>query len=829
MRLAPPLALLALLAPSACRAPAPDDPPAATAPLDFAAAGCLLTSPPGGCALAASSTLALWLPLSPHDALTVGGGQLVDRRSRGRGQLVHVRPDAERGALRITARTATRTAELRLTLTTATATTPASDALAAGRRALRSGDSATALDRLREAEAGPPLLARRAAMLGAWVAAVTVGDPVEAERRLGRSTSTGPRGEDLDRLDGEGAALAAYHRGLLSAMQGDRRGALEALERAGRLAEQLDLPLLDTVRQLEALQLVEIGRADEAVQLLEGLVAVAGALPPRARADLLNNLAAARTVAGQPPARARLELRQALDDYQASEAVMEANNARASLALLELEDGQPEAARDQLAQIAGPVLPVTAAWQRLLQARVDEPTRPRSRACTAYARLAADARQAQWGAIEARAELGVGRCYEAAGRPAEARAAYQRAAAALDDEGAKIPLDRGTLERMDGRAEVEAHLLRGEIFDDGWDAVRRRRLQDLERVARARAPGAPGSPQREQWLARLAAYRAARSALDAAALDAWQSTTAEAPARQAELQRLGVEVRHQLRALLGTSSAAPAAPPPLPALAPGELRLVATQAAGHPLILGRTDQGGWTWSPGRGGSGPTGRPALPVIAAAAATVTVIGERTPELAQLIGDRPWAHTTDLGPAPREVASPQRALVVADPRGDLPQARREGDEVSALLRAHGWTVELRTGAAATRAAVEAGLAEVALLHYAGHGRDLDDRRWDGALLLADGQLEVADVVASATVPRWVVLSGCQTAVIGRGDLTLAQAFVVAGAQAVVATATVVDDALARGFAQRLYGGPAERWALDQVYPAARGSDDVFRLVVR
>jgi hypothetical protein len=220
-------------------------------------------------------------------------------------------------------------------------------------------------------------------------------------------------------------------------------------------------------------------------------------------------------------------------------------------------------------------------------------------------------------------------------------------------------------------------------------------------------------------------------------------------------------------------------------------------------------------------------PALPALRRAvdeAHTLRVLGEATAELRALLGARSWAHTADLAPLTRD-SSPQRALVLADPRLDLPQARREGEEVAQRLRERGWSVELRTGADVRRLDVERRLGEVVLLHYAGHGRDQAEGRWDGALLLADGELEVADIVAADVVPRWVVLSGCQTAMIGQGDLSLAQAFVLAGAEAVVATSSVVGDRRAREFSSALYAVSAERWSPQTAFEA----DETFRLLVR
>ena len=68
------------------------------------------------------------------------------------------------------------------------------------------------------------------------------------------------------------------------------------------------------------------------------------------------------------------------------------------------------------------------------------------------------------------------------------------------------------------------------------------------------------------------------------------------------------------------------------------------------------------------------------------------------------------------------------------------------------------------------------------------------------------MSDVFALSSVPRLVVLSGCET---GRSDgLGLAHAFVAAGARAVVGITRVVPDAGARAAMQVFYANlPANK----------------------
>lgn len=809
--------LLALFAVAACRAGEAPPP----RPLDAVLAGCDAGSTWARCLVTRGSTLSVWLPISAHEVVAVSGPATpIDHAARDTGVLHRfaiTRPD---GTLRIDAKTGTITRTLELALAPAVTDTSTraeesqAAALTAAREALRGGDTAKALELLTRAERGDPFHARRAAMLGAYVAAVMVGDHVDAERRLARMVPS-------SNLDGEGTALADFHRGLILSMTGDRRAALEALEPARRMATRLDLELLAQVRELEAVQLLEIGRADEAVAILEALATKADTMRRWPRADLLNNLASARIRAGTNLERARRELERALADYTSAEALVDANNARVTLAALELEAGDLTAAKRTLEAVGGgPELPITAAWRRLVTARIHLASGALARACEDYRRLAEDARRVLWWSIEAQAELGLGACLEAQSRDTLAMKAYERARAALDESGTAIPIDRGTLERMDGRAELEARVVRLWLElgapDRAFREARASRLQSIARIARARAHESLSPAAREQWLEALAKYRVAREALDRAALERWQSTTADAPRVEAELQRLRTEVSVRLRELLGVT-AAPA--PEIPEIARGELRLLSLPIDARTVTFAGThDRVLATWDPRT----------LAAEVAAAGRLRVIATPSPALARLLGSRPWAYTTDLPSAPHTIET-RRALVVADPRGDLPHARREGQEVVAALRAQGWEVETLFGAEARRDALERALSRISLFHYAGHGRDRPERRWDGALLLAEGELEVSDIVATSTVPPFVVLSGCETAALEHGDLTLAQAFAIAGAEAVVATSTVVDDAVARDFARSLYAAPAESWSLVEAYTEASRVEGVFRLLVR
>lgn len=174
---------------------------------------------------------------------------------------------------------------------------------------------------------------------------------------------------------------------------------------------------------------------------------------------------------------------------------------------------------------------------------------------------------------------------------------------------------------------------------------------------------------------------------------------------------------------------------------------------------------------------------------------------------------------------------ALVVADPRTDLPAARRDAERLAALVD------DPRTlvGAEATRRAVLDGLAACGLLHFSGHG-ELEDE--GVSLQLADRtSLRPEDVIGAHRVPGRVVLNGCRTAV-GFADqaVSLAGAFLTAGSASVLGTVRPVEDERASAFIGQFYrsGGAADpaaglrgatRWAIE------RGDDiwNAYRLMGR
>ena len=171
------------------------------------------------------------------------------------------------------------------------------------------------------------------------------------------------------------------------------------------------------------------------------------------------------------------------------------------------------------------------------------------------------------------------------------------------------------------------------------------------------------------------------------------------------------------------------------------------------------------------------------------------------------------------------PTHALLIGDPSGNLPHARREVETISAWLGV-GPGRRVLLGEDATRAnvlsALQSGAGPPTLLHFAGHGILSAESAWDAHLALAaGGRLTVADVLALRAPLARVILDGCQT---GSGvdlsateQVSLADAFLLAGAGTVIATTREIDDALARSLLVRFYADGGAARPLDALHLGA------------
>ncbi len=154
--------------------------------------------------------------------------------------------------------------------------------------------------------------------------------------------------------------------------------------------------------------------------------------------------------------------------------------------------------------------------------------------------------------------------------------------------------------------------------------------------------------------------------------------------------------------------------------------------------------------------------------------------------IIDHTPLARVLGVVPRARHAVGQGPALVAGDPRGDLPAARTEVQEVARRLN-----VTPHLGPTVTLELLRAGLPNASLLHLAAHG----EVTTSGSRLLLgnDSTATAADLAALPQAPRLVVLASCGAAA-ARDDAgwgSLAAAFLDAGAQQVVASPWAIGDA--------------------------------------
>ena len=151
---------------------------------------------------------------------------------------------------------------------------------------------------------------------------------------------------------------------------------------------------------------------------------------------------------------------------------------------------------------------------------------------------------------------------------------------------------------------------------------------------------------------------------------------------------------------------------------------------------------------------------------------------------------AMTTERG----DRAGAGAGAVLADARRDLRHAAKELESVVDRTGAIA-----HVGAGATVAALRSA-AHAPLLHVISHsGLGLDG----GYLVLADGEVTAADIVAWRIGPQLVVLPTCASAATAGREMwgSLAAAFLAAGSRHVVATVTSVEDAVGAEFTRLFY----------------------------
>lgn len=649
---------------------------------------------------------------------------------------------------------------------------------------------------------------------------------------------------------GESAEMTvrrAYFRGLWAEQVGDARTALQALSEAALTAERVRLEGdRRAALQVLARELQRVGRIHEAAEVFKRL----GDQPsenPCERAQLAVNegwtwwqIREAGGKAPDPIPRYQEALAEFGDPESACpRADSEVRNLELNLALAHLSAGRPAATRRALDRTDGSEGTeglTLELWRLDLEGRLALAEGRSADALDRYRELGDLADSAALPDARWRAAVGRARALALRGDRSAAVAELTSAELLLDRETLRVPLGagRGTFA---GQREVASRWLVELLLEEGQprkglDAARRNRSRVLRGLRVQDRVAALDPRGRYRWSGLMERHERLRSELDTAARD-WTLPASElerARRKRAELRRELTRTLDEAFQLLGDEPSLD-----LPELHPAELTLLAhpgvdgwvvfaargKRVAVHrvpelePLVDRPERLAAVLLQPFSGSLQEVERVrVLPYGALRGVDVHALPWRQPgsvrEDGILLDALPVVYGLDLRrdsvdrtklPA---LGGPYRILVVADPEGNLPQARREVELVTAAFS--GGEVVRLEGEAATAKAVRRELPTVDVFHYAGHGSFRGLGGWESALSLSAGdRLTVGDVLALPRMPAWVVLSGCDTARTAEQSpsesLGLAQAFAAAGSWGVVAATRPVSDETAADLVTALY----------------------------
>lgn len=589
-----------------------------------------------------------------------------------------------------------------------------------------------------------------------------------------------------------------YYGAILSRRTGDLGTALERLERSYAISEKLNYAIRDPLEH-RASTLAELGRDEEALALYEQLEEDLwnDEVDCGEWVRVANNLAWIQLVlggAGLEHNDPRLLLETAL--RRSSECPAYRAAILLDLAMAELDDQRPREALAWLSHMAPRDYPVWVEMIRTAASLEDwdvasQPPLISEPLPTPDVELAWNQRVRQ------------GDLFSAWGFHALAVQAYRAAEDQLAATFERVGSDENGELYLAGRSSslrglVDALVELGRPTEASC-AVRLARAREFARLDRHARGSTATAEQRAQWNRQLDVLIERQRAAANARRELWALSRAERALAQAHLEQRERENRALLDDAIRGLGLEPS-PRTCDELRPpgnGEVILVGFERRVFALS---TD-----------GTQVTARDDLSALdsVADASHLTLIeagrGERTPlhllpwrSAGSLLDVAPVSYSLDLRPRPARLDSGRSALLVADPRGDLAQARAEADDVARALSANGWTITDLRGARAERLRVVESSAGADLLHFAGHGVRAGASGWDSALLLADDQrFGVHDVFMLAEVPRGIVLTGCETAApspntVG-GGMNIGRAFVLAGSEWVIAADARVDDDVA------------------------------------
>ncbi|MEM1179485.1 MAG: CHAT domain-containing protein [Acidobacteriota bacterium] len=676
---------------------------------------------------------------------------------------------------------------------------------------------------------------------------------------------------ELEQVDDAGALLDAlpeaaagymdseyllhYARGSFARRTGDVRGALGRLGAAAELARRFGHSKWRIQsEQLLGLLLADLGQYDKAEALLNALLSEVDGEADCEAAHLRNAVAWKRLLsreAGRATADPMPLLRQAADEFRAHHCQQEERlNVELNLALGHWQNGDVEQAASHLraaTELTERPQLRSLLWWRELQARVALSRGHRREAAELYRDLAELARQLSAPNAAWRAAVGEARALRADGRLERALDAYADAEAQLDDAVRRVPVHVGRA-RSQAVRQAGVHEYLDLLLEQGRDELalrvaRRARARAAHGLA-TRARLAELSPEeRRRWTAAVLEFQVELRALDEALAESWRLPADLLAEAALHRRRSREQLVHLLDDAFSVLDRGRPAATELATLRPDELVLLY-----HPLGDGwvgfAADPTG-VRSRRLGAIDPKVQPAelanrllepfrgeleesvrLRILASGALEDVDFHALPWDGEVLLAGRAVVYGLDMpslgdSAGARLDPAPPTALLVADPTATLAGAGGlEVPRIGTLLKeSEAWRVESLDRATASQ--LRSRLAGPALFHFAGHA--VLRGRTESYLQLADrSRLGLGEVLTLDQVPAEVVLSACRGALPESGEngsgLSLAQAFVLAGADTVVAAVRPVDDIATSRLMTELYAQRLRHPTLAQALHSAQ-----------
>lgn len=610
-----------------------------------------------------------------------------------------------------------------------------------------------------------------------------------------------------------------YHRGVLDHRFGKIHESALAFEASATLAEQVGSGRkLAAALVMQAVALARLGRFQEAQSLaehvetrLEDLVE-SEALVLEVRANVAWIAVLQREERVQEGADPRALLAELQREFERLGDERSAARAALNLAVAHLQAGDTAAASDQLDVIDSAKLdPHDLVWVELTAARVGlvegslSVARARIDRAARLAELTGDPEH-DWRLWSLRAELA-----RAEGDNESALANYERAASLADVLALAVPGGQGrsNLATAHGRndaAHVSALLALGRPDESLCIAAAARARHMRALWARQRPELPPADRRRYRTL--LADHQTRRRAIDRELDGAWSLSDEEL----VELRRSLAERNEAAQTVLAEATALIEGRAPKwscagvrPSSDEAVLAMVDGQESAT-FLLGVGDEEARAVRVEHSGAGPeavleTALDRLRPHLGEARRLEVIPSgrfMQVDVHRMVPDQVVVYSLGLGTlGERREASTQAAVIAG--ATDLANVRRETDSTASRLRALGWSVD--------DAWTPLSEAQPRLLHYSGHGRRAGVEGWaSGMEIPGHGTLDARQIIAAQRSPSWVILSACSAAKadprVVDGGMNLSVAFLLAGADLVIAPTVDVDDDAAAELSAALYG---------------------------